>query len=44
MKMIKILLADDHQMFLDGIRAFLEKEKDIKIIGEALDGFQVLEF
>jgi len=42
--MIKILLADDHQMFLDGISAFLEKEADIEIIGEALDGFQVLEF
>ena len=42
--MIKILLADDHQMFLDGISAFLEKEPNIKIVGEALDGFQVLEF
>ena len=41
--MIKILIADDHQMFLDGIRAFLEKEPDMEVIGEALDGFQVLE-
>ncbi len=41
--MIKILIADDHQMFLDGIRAFLEKESDMEVIGEALNGFQVLE-
>ncbi len=41
--MIRILLADDHQMFLDGIKAFLEKEENIEIVGEALDGNQVLE-
>jgi len=42
--MIKILLADDHQMFLDGISAFLEKEATIEIVGTALNGFKVLEF
>ena len=42
--MIKILLADDHQMFLDGISAFLEKEATIDIVGTALNGFEVLEF
>lgn len=41
--MIRILLADDHQMFIDGIKAFLENDKDIKVVAEALDGFEVLE-
>jgi len=40
--MIRVLLADDHQMFLDGIKAFLEKESNIEIVGEALDGFEVM--
>ena len=42
--MIRILLADDHQMFIDGIKAFLENEPSIKVVGEALNGHQVLEF
>jgi len=40
--MIRIIIADDHQMFIDGIRSLLEHEEDIEIIGEALDGEQVL--
>lgn len=42
--MIKILLADDHQMFLDGMRMFLETHEGIQIAGEALNGNQVIEF
>ncbi len=40
--MIKIIVADDHQMFLDGIKALLKNEKDIKVTGEALNGAEVL--
>jgi len=40
--MIKLLLADDHQMFIDGMRSFLEKYKDIEIVAEANNGNQVL--
>lgn len=40
--MIKIIIADDHQMFIDGIKALLKNEKDIKVVGEALNGEEVL--
>jgi DNA-binding NarL/FixJ family response regulator len=35
---IKVLIADDHQIMREGLRAMLEKEHDIKIVGEAVDG------
>jgi DNA-binding NarL/FixJ family response regulator len=37
-----VILADDHQVVLDGFRALLEKEPDIQIIAEATDGLQLL--
>src|ERR1039458_3947589 len=40
--MIRIIIADDPQMFLDGIRSLLEHEQDIEIVGEALNGYDVL--
>ena len=43
MKQIKIILADDHQIVRDGIKALLEKEDYIKIIDEAADGKELLE-
>ncbi|MGB3468079.1 MAG: response regulator transcription factor [Cyclobacteriaceae bacterium] len=36
--MIKLLLVDDHQMFLDGISSILADEEDIQIIQEMPDG------
>ena len=39
--MIKLLLADDHQMFIDGIKSFLEKYEDIAVVAEANNGQQV---
>lgn len=38
MKTIRVLLADDHTILRDGIRALLEKEVDMQVIGEAEDG------
>ena len=35
---IKILIADDHQITREGIRTMLEKEVDMKVLGEAEDG------
>jgi DNA-binding NarL/FixJ family response regulator len=35
---IRILLADDHQIVRDGLRALLEKEPDMEVVGEAADG------
>ena len=34
----RILLADDHEIFLEGLRSLLERERDIELIGEAPDG------
>jgi len=35
---IKVLIADDHQIMREGLRSLLEKEADIKVLGEAEDG------
>ena len=32
------MIADDHQIVREGLRAMLEKEHDIKVVGEAVDG------
>lgn len=40
---IKILIADDHQMLLDGLRSLLSTEENIHIVGEATHGSQVLD-
>ena len=36
--MITVLLADDHRMVRQGVRAVLEYEPDIEVVGEAGDG------
>jgi two-component system, NarL family, response regulator DegU len=41
---IKVLLADDHQLFREGLKRILNMEDDIDVIGECGDGIQVLEF
>lgn len=41
--MIKVLIADDHKMFRQGLRMLFEMEPDIKIVGEARDGLEVQE-
>ncbi|MBU2948360.1 response regulator transcription factor [Zobellia uliginosa] len=38
-----IILADDHSLVRDGIRALLESESDLKVIGEASDGMEAIE-
>ena len=35
---IKILLADDHKIVRDGVRALIERESDMEVIAEAGDG------
>jgi len=35
---IKVLIADDHRIMREGLRAMLEKEHDIVVLGEAEDG------
>ncbi|MDI9340454.1 MAG: response regulator transcription factor [Sediminibacterium sp.] len=40
---INVLIADDHKMMLDGLRSLLSQEKDINIVGEAMNGIQVMD-
>jgi DNA-binding NarL/FixJ family response regulator len=41
---LKILIADDHQMFIDGIRSLLRNEKQFEFVGEASNGVEALAF
>lgn len=41
---VKVLLADDHQLFREGLKRILNMEEDIEVVGECGDGTQVLEF
>lgn len=38
----RVLLADDHLAFLDGLRAFLEKQADIEIVDVAHNGIEAV--
>jgi len=40
--MIRILIADDHQMMLDGISALLEHSDDVEVAATARDGVEAL--
>jgi DNA-binding NarL/FixJ family response regulator len=42
MKKITVLLVDDHVVVRQGLRALLEAEADIEIVGEAQDGRQAI--
>ena len=41
--MIRVIIADDHHLVREGIRALLEKSGDIEVIGEAVDGQEAVE-
>ena len=40
---INVIIVDDHQLLIDGIKSLLKNEKNIQIAGEALSGEQALE-
>lgn len=42
MEAIRVLIADDHTLFRDGLRALLASIPDIEVIGEAASGREVL--
>ncbi|MBV6432200.1 MAG: Oxygen regulatory protein NreC [Bryobacteraceae bacterium] len=42
-KFIRIVIADDHPIVRDGLKKLLTLEDDIKVVGEASDGRQVLD-
>ncbi len=39
---ISVLLVDDHALMREGLHQLLELEEDIRVIGEAVDGFDAL--
>jgi DNA-binding NarL/FixJ family response regulator len=41
--MIRVLIAEDHHLVRQGIRALLEKAQDIEVVGEAQDGQEAVE-
>ncbi|GAA4230853.1 response regulator transcription factor [Postechiella marina] len=43
MNIIKVVLADDHVLVRDGIKALLEDQKGVQVIDEASDGKEALE-
>ena len=40
---IRILLADDHAIVRDGVRALLEKQSDMEVVAEAADGREAVQ-
>jgi len=41
--MVTIIIADDHQMFIDGIKVLLQQDPAISVVGEALNGQALLD-
>lgn len=39
---VRILLADDHQMFREALRNLLQTQSDLEVVGQTGDGLQVL--
>lgn len=43
MEPIRLLIADDHPLFRDGLRVLLESVPDLLVLGEATTGIEVME-
>src|SRR6201998_2290924 len=39
---VRLVIADDHPIFRDGLRRLLEAESDLKVLGEASDGAEAV--
>ena len=39
---IKVVIADDHQIFIEGIKALLKDDEKVVVVGEASDGEDLL--
>ena len=44
MSTYKILLVDDHSLVRDGIKSLLEGESDLKVVGEASNGEEAIQY
>ncbi len=43
MSTIRLMMVDDHRMFLQGLRTLIEMEPDIEVVGECNNGYDALE-
>ena len=43
MTAISVLLADDHPIVREGLRSYLSTQRSLNVVGEAVDGMDVLE-
>ena len=43
MSRVRVLIADDHALVRAGLRALLEAQADVEVVGEAEDGFAAVE-
>lgn len=41
-RQVRVLLVDDHRLVRDGLRLIINREPDMKVIGEANDGYEAL--
>ncbi len=41
-KEVKLLIADDHQLFIDGVKLLIRKEKSFRVVAEALNGVEAM--
>src|SRR5262245_36902055 len=41
--MVRILIADDHPIFRDGLRRLLEAEPDLSVVGQAVDAAEAIQ-
>lgn len=39
---IKVILADDHKIMLEGLRTLISKQPGMSVIGEAIDGYEAI--
>ncbi|MGE5620322.1 MAG: response regulator [Sphingomonadaceae bacterium] len=42
MKKVRVVIADDHTLFREGLRQLLDLERDIEVVGEACDGIEAV--
>ena len=42
--MIKVLIVNSHTIFRQGLKCLIENEKEMTVIGEALDGIEAIDF
>lgn len=42
-KTVKLVLADDHQLFREGVKRIINMENDLEVVGECGDGIQIIE-